>query len=52
MAMNIVSLQFSRVVNSVLSRKGWKLAHSVYNIKQQCNKNMSKYLLEKTLVTK
>ena len=52
MAMNIVSLQFSRVVNSVLSRKGWKLAHSVYNTKQQCNKNMSKFLLDKTLVTK
>ena len=49
MAMNIVSLRFSRVVKSVLSRKGWKLAHSVYNTKQQC---MSKFLLDKTLVTK
>ena len=46
MAMNIVSLRFSRVVKSVLSRKGWKLAHSVqYKTTKQY---ASKKLLDKT----
>ena len=39
MAMNIVSLRFSRVVNS---KKGWKLAHSMQS------KQYAKKLLNKT----